>query len=219
MCYNNNSNFWTVIFLDIEFDAIDAGIVPGGLRSRSNVRLLICYIINCLNKPVNMDLIITAMQKNGVANYFEILEAFNDLVNKQNIIKSDGSQELYTLSKSGRLIAANLSDELPVTIRERTLETVIELIMQEKNERENEAEIIKIKNGYMVDCHVKDSENDLFSFKLYVPDAKQARLVKKNFQNNAEMIYKMMIATITNNADFAEKTLQEIQNSKIRIKK
>ncbi len=205
--------------MDIEFDALDAGIIPGGLRNRSNVRLLICYVINCLNKPVDKDLIITAMQKNGVANYFEILEAFNDLLNKQNIIKSNGTQDLYTLSKSGRLIASNLSDELPVTIRERTLETVIELIMQEKNERENEAEIIKIQNGYMVDCHVKDSENDLFSFKLYVPDAKQARLVKKNFQNNAEMIYKMMIATITNNADFAEKTLQEIQDSKIRAKK
>ena len=75
--------------MDMEFDAIDAGIIPGGLRNRSNVRLLICYIINCVNKPVRKDLVITAMQKNGVANYFEILDAFNDLENKQNINQSD----------------------------------------------------------------------------------------------------------------------------------
>ncbi len=205
--------------MDIEFDAIDAGVIPGGLRNRSNVRLLICYIIDCVKKPVGKDLIINAMQKNGVANYFEILDAFNDLQNKQNIIQTDSEKELFTVSKSGKLIAANLSDELPATIRERALETVMELLMQERNERENIAEIEKIKNGYMVDCHIKGEENDLFAFQLYVPDAKQARLVKKNFQNNPEMIYKMMIATITNNSDFAEKTLEDIEKLKKRTKR
>ncbi len=205
--------------MDMEFDAIDAGIIPGGLRNRSNVRLLICYIINCVNKPVKKDLVITAMQKNGVANYFEILDAFNDLQNKQNIIQADVKKELYTVTKSGKLIAMNLSDELPITVRERAMATVTELLMQERNETENIAEIKKIKNGYMVDCHVKGEENDFFAFQLYVPDSKQARLVKKNFQSNAEMIYKMMIATITHNSDFAEKTLEDIQNSKKRIKR
>ena len=205
--------------MDMDFDAIDAGILPGGLRNRSNVRLLICYIINSIKKPIRKDLVITAMQKNGVANYFEILDAFNDLQNKQNIIQTDAEKDLYTVSKSGKLIAANLSDELPITIRERAMETVTELLMQERNETENVVDIVKIGNGFMVDCHIKGEGNDLFAFQLYVPDAKQARLVKKNFQSNAEMIYKMMIATITNNSDFAEKTLEDIQNSKKRIKR
>ncbi len=203
--------------MDFEYDAIDAGIDPGGLRKRSNVRLLICYIIDSVKKPIKKDLVITAMQKNGIANYFEILDSFNDLQKKQNIIQTDVENDLFTVSKSGRLIAANLSDELPLTVRERAMSTVTELLMQERNETENVAEISKIKNGYMVDCHVKGEENDLFSFQLYVPDSKQARLVKKNFQSNAEMIYKMMIATITNNSEFAEQTLEEIRKSKKRI--
>ena len=97
------------------------------------------------------------------------------------------------------------------------MSTVTELLTQERNETENVAEIKKIRNGYMVDCHIKGEENDLFSFQLYVPDSKQARLVKKNFQSNAEMIYKMMIATITHNPEFADQTLEEIKNSKKRI--
>ncbi|MEE3449205.1 MAG: DUF4364 family protein [Acutalibacteraceae bacterium] len=197
-----------------EYDAIDAGIEPGGLRRRSNVRLLICYIIDCVNKPVKKDYVVASMQKNAIANYFEILDAFNDLVHKKNIIAADEENELYVLSKSGKLIAANLSDELPLTIRERAVSTVLELIMQEKNEAENIAEIKKIKNGYMVKCRVTDEDIDLFSFQLYVPDSKQAKLVKKNFQTNAEMIYKMMIAAITHNSDFAEQTLEDIRKSK-----
>ena len=113
--------------MDMDFDAIDAGILPGGLRNRSNVRLLICYIINSIKKPIGKDLVITAMQKNGAANYFEILDAFNDLQNKQNIIQTDAEKDLYTVSKSGKLIAANLSDELPITIRERAMETVTKI--------------------------------------------------------------------------------------------
>ncbi len=203
--------------MDFDYDAIDAGIEPGGLRSRSNVRLLICYIMNSVNKPIKKDFIISAMQKNGIANYFEILEAFNDLHKKQNIVRTDSENDLFTVTKSGKLIAGNLSNDLPKSIRERAMASVTELLMQERNETENVSEIKKLQNGYMVDCHIKGDEDDLFSFQLYVPDSKQARLVKKNFQSNAEMIYKMMIAAITNDSAFAEQTLEEIKNSKKRI--
>ncbi len=203
--------------MDFEYDAIDAGIDPGGLRKRSNVRLLICYIIDSVKKPIKKDLVITAMQKNGIANYFEIVDSFNDLERKQNIICTEKENDLFTVTKSGKLIAANLSDELPLTVRERAMASVTELLMQERNETENTASIEKTKNGYMVECHVKGEEDDLFSFRLYVPDSKQARLVKKNFQSDPEMIYKMMIAVITHNADFAEQTLDEIKKSKKRI--
>lgn len=200
----------------MEYDAFDAGIDPGGLRKRSDVRLLICYIIHSINEPMRKDVIITVMQKNGIANYFEILDAFNDMYNKKNILLTDPEKDLYFLSKSGRLIANNLVDELPTSIKERAVASVMDILLKEKSERENIVNINKINTGYMVDCHISGGESDLFSFQMYVPDSKQARLVKKNFQSNAEMIYKTMVATITNDADFAEETLKEIAKSKKR---
>ena len=203
--------------MENEYDAIDAGIEPGGLRTRSYIRLLICYIIDSLDKPVKKEHITTAMMQYGIANYFEIIDGFIDLENKENIICIDSSQELYSLTKSGRLIASSLSDELPLTIRERTFSAVSELLLQEKNREENTAEIIKKENGYIVDCHIGGDDNeDLFSFQLYVPDSKQARIVKRNFQNNPDMIYKMMIASITGNSEFAQQTLEEIKNKGLR---
>ncbi|MDE7389899.1 MAG: DUF4364 family protein [Lachnospiraceae bacterium] len=201
----------------MEYDAFDAGIDPGGLRKRSNVRLLICYIINSMDRPVRKDWVVTAMQKNGIANYFEILDSFNDLYKKQNLNLVDDKKELYTVTESGKMIASNLSSELPLTIRERALATVMELIYQEKNERENTVSVEKTKAGYNVKCRITGGDSDLFSFEMYVPDSKQAKIVKKNFQENAEMIYKVMIATVTNNAEFAKQTLDEIANSKKRI--
>lgn len=197
--------------MENEYDAFDAGIEPGGLRTRSNVRLLICYILDSLKKPIKKDYVISAMQKNGIANYFELIDAFVDLRNKNNIIMTDETQELYTVTKTGRLIASNLGEDLPLTVRERALSAVCELLAQEQYTNENTAEIIKQKNGYVVDCHIKGGDNDLLSFQLFVPDSKQARLVKRNFQSNPEMIYKMMIAAITGNSEFAELTLEEIK--------
>ena len=94
--------------MDIEYDALDTGIEPGGLRTRSNVKLLICYILDSLRQPVKKELIITSMQKNGIANYFEIIDAFVDLKNKENIVLVDEENDLYTVSKSGKFIASNL---------------------------------------------------------------------------------------------------------------
>ncbi len=202
--------------MDIEYDALDTGIEPGGLRTRSNVKLLICYILDSLRQPVKKELIITSMQKNGIANYFEIIDAFVDLKNKENIVLVDEENDLYTVSKSGKFIASNLSDELPRTIRERTLSTICDLLAQEQSTKENTAEIIKQKTGYLVDCHIKGGESDLLSFSIYVPDSKQARLVKKNFQSNPEMIYKVMVAAITGNSEFAEQTLEDIKNKGLR---
>ena len=194
----------------MDFDAFDAGILPGGLRNRSNVRLLICYILDSIKKPVKKDLVITSIQKNGIANYFETIDAFVDLLNKNNIILVDKENDTYTVTKSGKLIASSLGEDLPLTIRERALSGICELLAQQRSENENTAEIIKQKNGYVVDCHIKGTDSDLMSFQLYVPDSKQARLVKRNFQSNPEIIYKTMIAVITNNADFAAQTLKDI---------
>ena len=198
--------------IETEYDAFDAGIVPGGLRTRSNVRLLICYILDSLKKPIKKDMVITSIQKNGIANYFETIDAFVDLLNKDNITLADKDQDTYTVTKSGKLIASSLGEDLPLTVRERALSSVCELLAQERSESENTAEIIKQKNGYIVDCHIKGGDTDLLSFQLYVPDSKQARLVKRNFQTNPEIIYKTMIAVITNNADFAQQTLEDIKN-------
>ncbi len=198
--------------MNIEYDAIEEGIEPGGLRTTSSIRLLICYILDTMGKPVRQEYVVTAMTQNSIANYFDIIDAFVDLRNKKNIILVDKSQDTYTVSKTGKLIASSLGDDLPLTIRERAFASVCDLFMREQNKNENSVEIIKQTRGYMVDCHINGGDHDLLRFQLYVPDSKQARLVKKNFQNNPEIIYKTMIATITRNSDFAKNALEDIIN-------
>ena len=51
-------------------DAFTEGIVPGGLTSHSEVKILCCYLLNIQNKPVPQDVLVSAVSKDGLVNYF-----------------------------------------------------------------------------------------------------------------------------------------------------
>lgn len=199
------------------FDALTPGITPGGLRRSSDIKLLICYILSTLNKPIKKEYITSAVVDNGIANYFEIMDAFSELEKNGNIQLSDKTDETYTVSSQGRFISKNIWEELPATIRERTLSAVSDLMVRKKTEQEVTAEVTKLDGGgYIVECRINGGQTDLFSFRIFAPDSKQARLIKKNFRENPEMIYKVMVAAITGNSDFAGQTLEEIKNKGLK---
>ena len=66
--------------MDLEYDAFDEGIEPGGLRSRNEIKVLICYLLKSIEQPISKQLINEILQENGLANYFEINQAVSDLV-------------------------------------------------------------------------------------------------------------------------------------------
>ena len=55
----------------MSFDTFDEGINPGGMRSKNEIRILICYLIKSVKAPVSKELILESLQKDGLANYFE----------------------------------------------------------------------------------------------------------------------------------------------------
>ena len=56
----------------MEYDAFDAGIELGGLRSRDDIRLLICYLLKSVDAPMTREMLNDAMQEDGLANFFEV---------------------------------------------------------------------------------------------------------------------------------------------------
>ena len=39
----------------MEYDAFTGGVAPGGLRSKSDIRILICYMLKSVNAPLSGD--------------------------------------------------------------------------------------------------------------------------------------------------------------------
>ena len=192
------------------FDTFDEGISLGGMRSKTEIRTLICYMLRSVGAPMSKETIINALMEKGLANYFETSASFDDLVRNGNIALSDTDPELYVNTANGNMIATQLEDTLAPTVKERAIECALTLLRQQRIESENHVVIEKCDNGYNVTCAISGGDMDLLRFTLYVPDITQARLMRKNFYKNPEMYYAVMIAMLTRNKRAVTDILDEL---------
>ena len=181
------------------FDTFDEGVSLGGMRSKTEIRTLICYMLKSVGSPMRKDTIVNALMEKGLANYFETSSSFDDLVRNGNIELADADKNLYKNTSNGNMIATQLEDTLAPTVKERAIECALSLLRQEQIESENKVTITKCENGYNVTCKISGGDMELLSFTLYVPDITQARLIRKNFYKNPDMFYSVMIAMLTRN--------------------
>lgn len=194
------------------FDTFDEGISLGGMRSKAEIRTLICYMFSKVGVPMKKETIITALQQKGLANYFESSSCFEDLYNHKNLVLADEEQKLYTLTDAGKMIAKQLEDTLALTVKEKALECTLSLLEKERIEKENTVTIDKVENGYQVNCTISGGEMDLMKFSLYVPDITLARIVRKNFHKNPQLMYNVMVAMLTRNKDLVENALDDLNS-------
>lgn len=194
------------------FDAFTAGVEPGGLRTRSEIGILICYILATVEKPFCKEDIITVICDNGIANYFETSAAVADLEKSGNIICKDTAEELYTVTDNGKMIAHQLHAGLPSVIRKRAVTASLNLLAKRKIEDENPVTIQNAEGGgYNVHFRITDGVRDLMSFTVFIPDLTQANAVKQNFHKSPERIYQVMLAAIIGEKEIVQDALKELR--------
>ena len=193
------------------FDTFDEGIVPGGMRSKNEIRTLICYLFNSVKEPMSKDIIIDAISNDSLANYFETSSCFDDLIANGNIIPVEGEdKKLFTVSENGKMIANELETIVAYTVKEKAYLCATKLLAQKKKERENTVEITKTELGYDVTCKISGGNLDLLTFTIFAPDLEQALILKKNFYDNPTTIYKVMIALLTKDKESVGEALENL---------
>ena len=192
------------------FDTFDEGISLGGMRSKTEIRTLICYLFKSVGVPMSKDAVVNALMEKGLANWFETSACFDDLVKHGNIAPTEEGGELYVNTPNGELIAVQLEDTLAPTVKERATECALALLKKQQVESDNRVTISKTENGYNVTCSISGGDMDLLSFTLYVPDIAQARMIRKNFYKDPDMFYSVMIAMLTRNKRAVSEILDEL---------
>ena len=127
----------------MEYDAFSAGISPGGLRSKKDIKLLICYILSNVREALTKEDVLTIIQENNLANYFEINNAFSDLIENKNIYELPDNKNTYTVTESGKMISTQLNSYLPLSIRDKAISASINLLAKIKRESDNNVTIEK----------------------------------------------------------------------------
>ncbi len=198
----------------MEFDALTGGIEPGGLRTKNEIRLLICYLLCGIKAPLAKQDVIQIMQENGLANYFEVMDALAEMVEKGTIDavsynQFDLKQDCVLCNEVSRNIAKQLDATLPTSVKDRAVAAAVNLLAKAKREHENRVEITPLKQGYQVACHISGGETNLMTLTIFVPDLYQARLVKEKFHKDPQRIYSILLASVTDNRDLLRELFEQ----------
>jgi hypothetical protein len=193
----------------MQYDAFSAGVQPGGLRDKNEIKLLICYMLSSISPGLTKDDIIRVLQENALANYFDIADAFSDLLENGHILPTADGQR-FTAADTGKTIAKNLDVVLPLSVRERALAATLNLQAAERLENENQVRIKKNEHGYTVDCNISGGDFNLLSFQLYAPDMLQAKMIKRNFHTDPARFYRCILALATENKKLTVELLHEL---------
>lgn len=189
----------------MEFDAFTGGVAPGGLRSKSDIRILICYLLKSVDAPLSSEDIIRVMQEKALANYFEVNDALSALVSLGNIRREEDGT--YVLEPQGKSVADNLDVLLPLSVRDKAIAAAMSMLASAKIERENAVTTTRTDNGYNVSCHISGGDMELMNLTVYVPDLYQARVVKKNFHRDPQRIYSLLLAALTGDDELTKNIL------------
>ncbi len=185
------------------------GVTFGGIRNNEELRILICYIFDKVEELLNLDDILEFVEYTEVANYFECVTAFNDLVKRGNLVLAQNSNK-YILTESGYLIVSQLYSKLPKTTRDRVVGVALMIINRRKVKENNHVEVKSAKNSYNVSLTISGEENDLFNFNINMPTHDEAKIVENNILDNPTLIYNVMIAAVTQNKDFIKNALDAL---------
>lgn len=189
-------------------DAFTAGVEPGGLQSKDEIRILLCYLLTSVGVPLHKEAILQSVQANGLANYFEVTDALEALCENGNLTR--GKDGAYCATEQAREIARQLDTALPYSVREKAVGAAIALLAQARRERENTVELKKEPHGYRVVCHVAGAgeHEDLMTLSLRVADRRQAKRVREVFQAAPDRVYQMMLALLTGQKELAASYLE-----------
>ena len=164
------------------YDAFSAGVEPGGLRNRNEIKVLIAFLLKNTERGLSRRQLMEVIQREGLANYFEASQALESLIEGGSVEADESDDELLSLTAAGKT-AANIEDELPRAVRDKALATAEELLKQERRMKETPVEIIPLENG----C------NDLMTLTLYVADMEQAQSVRDKILADPESLYSAVI--------------------------
>lgn len=182
-------------------DAFTGGVDPGGLWTKNDIRILLCYILDSVDAPLSAGDISGIMQGKALANYFETGDALAGLEELGHI---RSTPEGYVIAPTGREIARGLDTGLPLAVRDKALEAAVSLLARARAKRENRVETEDLTNGCRVKCTISGGGGgDLMELGLYVPDRAQARIIEEHFYEDPQGVYQLLLAALTGDKEFA----------------
>ena len=162
---------------------------PGGLIRIADIKILICIILYNTKVGFSADQITNIIRYDNIATYFDIAQAIEELARDNNIVLNENGE--YNLTENGIIIAKELNNDIPFTVRESALNSAKYEILLQKRLKDNRIDIIPDDDKFIVKISMLENEKEIMGITIRVSSEDEAKKVKYHFLQDPNGIYNM----------------------------
>jgi len=111
----------------------------GGPATIFDIKVMLCYLLNSLKKPISAENLLNIMMSEELVNYFEYESAMAELCNNGQVEKfvDDSGEEFYKISSQGAALVVDLESSIAMSLKSRVVEAALKVLAFRQNEKEN----------------------------------------------------------------------------------
>ena len=194
----------------MENDIFRAGVRPGAPTTEDEVKILLCYVLSSVEKPMSADQLYDALSSHELINYFELVCALEKLTQSGHLLREaseTSGQMLYGTTELGGNTGKVLERDLPFAVREKAVSACGKLLQRQQRLREVKISETPSGGGFMLELTIPDEDRpELLTLRVFAPTRRECDLLKRNFLNAPLTVYKGVMALLSGN----ERVLGEI---------
>ena len=172
-------------------------------RKLADNKLLILYIVQKINHPVNYKELLELVISISDMNYFDFQQLLQDLLDDKFILKYiQNDDEIIELTEEGKNALDLTIDMLPGIIKLKIDSSFKEQYNKIKDEFSVYARYTPItETNFTVNCKIIENSQTIFDLQTVADSREQAKQIVNNWNKNADKIYPniLKILTETNN--------------------
>lgn len=181
----------------MERDAISANVSKGGLKNTTEIKILVLYLLMNISEPLPASQLANLLHLNGIANTFEITDAFDQLLKSGLIDEPEEHSECFIINDKGRDAGQTLQSRVPFTVREKSLTLAKKMLERNRHIKETDIRIDRTEDGVFITCAALENDKKVMSFTLQAADDDMALLMKENFLDDPALFYRTLIDMLT----------------------
>ncbi len=176
------------------------------LSDKTDVKVLILYILDEMNHPASYTVIVDAILDVGCVRGFDFAECFSELAEDGHILFDTVEGETYyMIAESGSMVARELRGTLPVPVLERASVAAARHLSLAKMGVVLHATIAETEQGdYKVSFRIDNgNKGEILSLSVRVSTKERAEKIKAYCENaRAENVYRGILTVITGDINY-----------------
>ncbi len=177
------------------------------LNSVHSVKILLCYILDRLNRHVTEEQLRAVSEDSGVINYFYFSDALEELIENGSVTAESvtdsggGITRSIAVTEKGRLGSEYFNRYIPLVFRRKLLHAAFAFFAEAERESICSCDITENADGYSVDFSLMDGSCRLMSMSFYAPDREQAEFISDRIKSNPMGAYRNILGYLLNNQE------------------